>query len=187
MKFFTSLIPVLFTIPLLTFSLIAQNGDTVLTAGMDAPKFFLKDMNNAEFYSSDYYGQPRKSLNAPKDRFDMVISFFATWCVPCRKEIPELERLQKKYPAIKFFLIDVGEEKEVVEKHLKTTPISLPILLDRYGKTAEKFKVQKPGTSMAVLPTLVMISRDGKVHFYKKGYEDGDETKMENELLKLAK
>lgn len=165
----------------------AQNGDTVLTAGMDAPKFFLKDMNNTEFYSSDYYGPPRKSLNAPKDRFNIVISFFATWCVPCRKEIPELERLQKKYPGIKFYLVDVGEDKEVVEKHLKTTPISLPILIDKYGKTAEKFKVQKPGTNMAVLPTLVLINKEGKVHYYKKGYVDGDELKIEAEILKFAK
>lgn len=168
-------------------TLNAQNGDTVLAAGNDAIKFFLRDLKNNEFYSSDYYGDPRKTPNAPKERFHVVISFFATWCVPCRKEIPELERLQKKYPDIKFFLVDVGEDKETVEKYLKTTPISLPILLDRYGKTAEKFKVQKPGTNMAVLPTLVMINKEGKLHYYKKGYEEGDELKMESEILKLRK
>ncbi len=184
---FVRTIPVWILILTAAETLFAQNGDTVLTAGNEAPKFFLRDMKNGEFYSSDYYGEPRKTMNAPKERSHIVISFFATWCAPCRKEIPELERLQKKYPEIKFFLVDVGEDKEIVERYLKTAPIYLPILLDKYGKTAEKFKVQKPGTNSAVLPTLVMIRKDGKIHYYKKGYEDGDELKMENEILKMSK
>lgn len=188
MNFFMKwILTLLFLFILMPIHLFSQNGDTVLVAGTDAPKFFLKSIKGEEFYSSDYYGQPRKTMNAPKERFNVVISFFATWCVPCKKEIPELERLKEKYPDVKFFLIDVGEDKETVEKHLQITPITLPILLDKYGKTAEKFLVQKPGTTLAVLPTLAMINKDGKVHFYKKGYVEGDEAKIESEILKMRK
>lgn len=176
---------VAFLILLCHLQLSAQNGDTVFTAGQDAPKFFLRDMKNNDYYSSDFFGEPRKTLNAPKDRYPVVISFFATWCKPCRREITELELLQKKYPSVKFFLINLAESEETVNEYLKTMPIQLTILMDKFGKTAEKFKVQKPGTKIAVLPTLVMIRPDGKVHFYKKGYEEGDEKKIESEIIRL--
>jgi thiol-disulfide isomerase/thioredoxin len=165
-------------------SLYAQK-DSVLEVGATAPNFFLKGMDGSEFYSRDYYGEVRNMPKARKDRNHVIISFFATWCVPCRKEIPELEQLADKYTDVKFYLINVAENKEKVADHLTKTPIKLPILMDIYGKVSEKFKVKDNGNALAVLPTLVMINKDGNIHFYKKGYVDGDEKKIEGEILKL--
>lgn len=165
-------------------SLFAQK-DTLLEIGSPAPSFYLKFLDDSEFYSKDYYGETRNLPKARKDRDFVVISFFASWCVPCKKEIPELEKLQAKYPNVKFFLINVAEDKEKVLNHLKTTTIKLPILMDMYGKTSEKFNVKDKGVALAVLPTLVMIRKDGKVHFYKKGYHEGDELKIEDQVRSL--
>lgn len=167
------------------FSVYAQK-DSLLEAGSPSPNFFLKGLDGSEFYSRDFYGETRTLPKARKERNHVVISFFATWCVPCRKEIPELETLAEKYPDIKFYLINVAESKEKVTEHLAKTPIKLPILMDLYGKVAEKFNVKDGGNALAVLPTLVIINKDGNIHFYKKGYVEGDEMKIEGELLKLS-
>lgn len=167
------------------FSLHAQK-DSLLEAGSPSPNFFLKELDGTEFYSRDYYGETRNMPIARKERNHVVISFFATWCVPCRKEIPELEVLAEKYTDIKFYLINVAESREKVSEYLVKTPIKLPILLDIYGKVAEKFNVKDGGNALAVLPTLVIINKEGNIHFYKKGYIEGDEKKIEGELLKLS-
>ena len=173
----------IFIIPCL--SVHAQK-DSLLEAGSPAPNFFLKALDGTEFYSRDFYGETRTMPKARKERNHVVVSFFATWCVPCRKEIPELEVLSEKYPDIKFYLVNVAESKEKVTDHLTKTPIRLPILMDIYGKVSEKFNVKDGGNALAVLPTLVIINKDGSIHFYKKGYVEGDEKKIEGKLLELT-
>ncbi len=167
--------------------LTGQEKDTLLSIGAKAPGFFLKTRDQKEFYASDFFGAPRELPKSRKERNFVVLSFFSTTCAPCRKEIPELEKLQIKFPDIKFFLIDVGETEDTVEKFLLSFPIKLPILLDRYGVVAEKYKIKEDGPALAVLPTLVMINKEGQVSFYKKGYRDGDENKMEEEILNMMK
>lgn len=175
-----------FTLPIFSQTAnIATPKDSVLSIGSPAPTFYLKCLDGSEFYSRDYFGTPREGAKSRTERNHAVLSFFATYCEPCRKEIPELEKLQTKYPQIKFVLIDVNEKKETVEAHLATTPIKLSILLDRYGKIAEMYNVKDNANAVAVLPTLVIISKDGTVRYYKKGYREEDEHKIEAELRKL--
>lgn len=156
-----------------------------IKAGVPAPGFYLRMMNGGDFYSRDYYGLPRDLPKARSERHHMVLSFFATWCSPCRKEIPELERLMDRYPDVRFFLIDVGEKEETIAGYLREVPIRIPILLDLYGRIAEKFGVMDGRTERAVLPTLVIIDKTGVVQYFKKGYADGDEMRIEAEILKL--
>ena len=162
----------------------AQN-EKALQTGSLAPNFFLKYLDQNEFYSKDYYGEPRSLPKAKKERNAVVLSFFASWCGPCRKEIPELEKLQTKYADVRIFLINVAETQEKVQNFLADNPVTLPVLMDIYGKTAEKFDVKDKGTSLAVLPTLVMIRKDSTIHFYKKGYTTGDEKKIEEQIQSL--
>ncbi|MBL7995750.1 TlpA family protein disulfide reductase [bacterium] len=159
--------------------------DTLLEIGSPSPNFFLKHLDGSEFFSRDYYGDTRNLPKGRKERNNVVISFFATWCIPCKKEIPELEILAAKYTDVKFYLINVAEDKEKIKKYLNENPIRLPILLDIYGKVSEKFNVKDGGNALAVLPTLVMINKEGTIHFYKKGYVEGDEKKIEGEILKM--
>ncbi len=167
-----------------TCALKAQNGGAV-QAGSAAPGFYTKTLEGADFFSRDYFGVPREIPKARKERQHAVLSFFATWCSPCRREIPELERLMDQHPSVKFFLVDVGESEDKIASHLKTTPIRLPILLDRYGLVAKKYGVMDGQTDTAVLPTLVIVDQSGVIRYFKKGYTDGDEKKIEEEILKL--
>ncbi len=185
MKFYVLLISLLFATHSFSQNIASGQKDSVLNVGDAAPNFYLKFLDDEEFYSKDYYGDTRSMPKARKERNNIVFSFFASWCGPCRKEIPELEKLQEKYPDVRIILINVAEDKAKVMEHLKTTPIKLPILLDIYGKTSEKFNVKDKGVALAVLPTLVMIRKDGTLHFYKKGYHEGDEQKIEEQLLSL--
>jgi hypothetical protein len=92
--------------------------------------------------------------------------------------------LEKEFAGkdIKFFLINVGEEKEKIEELLKTNPIKLPILLDRYSKIAEKFDA-------LTLPRLFVIGKDGIIRRQQKGFVSEEDFVIEmraiiNELLK---
>ncbi len=144
-----------------------------------APSFYLRTLSGEDFYSADYYGTPRNTYKAKSSREPVILSFFATWCQPCRREIPTLHELQKSYPDIKIFLVDVAENEDLVRKHVKSEAIGLPVLMDRYAKVAEKFGV-KGKESVAVLPTLIAIERSGKILIVKKGYAEGDEKKLES-------
>lgn len=176
---------------LITFILILPiklYGQTdALEIGSIAPKFSIMSLSGDNFYSADFYGMPRTLPTAKKERSPVVLSFFASWCSPCRKEIPQLELLQNRYPEAKIFLINVGEDKETIERYLQKNPARLPIIMDIYGKVAEKFKVKEIATGQAILPSLIMIEGQGKIHFYKKGFVDGEEAKIESELSELIR
>jgi thiol-disulfide isomerase/thioredoxin len=97
------------------------------------------------------------------------------WCKPCIAEIPHLQRLQQKYTdtAVKFFLINVGEQKEKIEKFLNSNNISVQILMDKYKKISEKYDA-------LTLPRLVVIDKNGIIQMEKRGFKDGK--KFESDL-----
>lgn len=167
-----------------------QSSDSTNLTGSLAATFYGEliggtQETSTEFWARDYFGEPRKDMNARKERNAVVLSFFATWCKPCKKEIPELEKLQTEFPQTKFFLVNVGEKREEIEDYLLKHPLRLPIILDRFGKTAEKYGVKSKEDNLAVLPTLVLIDAKGRISFYKKGYVEGDEFKIREQVLSL--
>ena len=100
---------------------------------------------------------------------NLIISFFATWCVPCKKEIPELIKLSKQFKEdFEFVLIDVNEKKEKVQKHVEDNNITLQVILDKYGRVFKSYGGE-------TLPLLVVIDKQGKISYYHTGYQKGDE------------
>lgn len=85
-----------------------------------------------------------------------IINFWATWCVPCITEMPELEAAAKRHPNIQVLAIDQQEEVERVKAFLAEENINLPILLDPTGETQRAFRVRG-------LPTSVFVNKDGKI------------------------
>ena len=129
---------------LLTTSLFAE-----LKVGDEAPTFFVRDLTEQNFFFSD-------TLKTGKPA---VLSFFATWCVPCRAEMPELDTLSQSYKDVNFYLVDVSgltqgkskmkEDPEKVKIMVKSLGVTLQVLMDKYGKVAEKYGVKS-------LPRLVV-------------------------------
>ena len=148
---------------LFTSSLFAE-----LKVGDDAPTFFAKTLDKKSFFLSDSL----KRNNRP-----IVLSFFATWCGPCRIEMPVLDTLSKSYNDIDFYLINVsgleGKKKEdpvEVKALLEELGVTLPVLMDKYGNAAQKYDA-------LALPRLVVID-SSKIVYAHTGYEDGDDKKL---------
>ena len=147
-----------------------------------APTFYLQDLDGEKFFASRVYGERAKNPSP------IVLSFFATWCKPCLSEVPQLEILSKTYPNIKFYLISFKDKPEAAQKWVEKLDCSLPVLLDGYGVTAEKFNVVKEndqGAKFAALPTLFVINREGEIVFTHEGYVPGDEVELEKILKTL--
>jgi len=150
-----------------------------LKVGDDAPTFFVRDLAEKNFFLSDTL-----KLGKPT-----VLSFFATWCVPCRAEMPELDTLSQGYKDINFYLVDVSgltqgkakmkEDPEKVKMMVDKLGVSLQVLMDKYGKVAEKYGVKS-------LPRLVVIDQKSTVHYIHDGYAPGDENKLKEVLDKLT-
>ena len=148
---------------------IGYSSDLSLKIGDDAPPISLfKLESNKYFRSKDLLGKK-----------NLVVSFFATWCVPCAKEIPELTKLSNEFvDDFQFILVDVNEKKAKVKNHISKMRITLQVVLDKYGKTFEKFG----GTT---LPLLVVIDKNGKITYHHTGYNAGDEIKLKKHLQTL--
>jgi thiol-disulfide isomerase/thioredoxin len=151
--------------------------------GKEAPPFSLPDLSNEYIALRDLCGEKLRKPWKNKTKHVVVMSFFATWCKPCIAEIPHLQRLQKKYEnkPVKFFLVNVGEEKEKIQKFLKSQNTSVPILMDKYKKISEKYDA-------LTLPRLFIIDKLGIIQLEQKGFKDGEkfESDLDQILSKLV-
>ena len=149
-----------------TFCLASSSS---IKIGNQAPPISLFKLENNKYFRS-------KELLGKKN---LVVSFFATWCVPCAKEIPELTKISKELgDDFEFLLVDVNEKRDKVKEHVSDKGITLQVVLDKYGKTFEKFGGE-------TLPLLIVIDKKGKITYHHTGFRDGDEIKLKEHLLTL--
>jgi len=137
-----------------------------LHIGSKAPLFTLQNTAGEYVFLHDYCGQQLRKPWINKTKHVVVISFFATTCLPCQREIPhlmELSGLFKNRP-VKFFLIDVGETKDKALPFIQKKKYTIPVLLDRYQVVSDKYGVH-------TLPRLVVIDKKGVVRRYTIGYK----------------
>jgi len=120
--------------------------------GEIAPDFELKTSDGATFRLSENVG---KKI--------IVLNFFATWCGPCRAEMPELNRYFNAHKSEPFLLlgIDSEEQPDRVEDFLQELKVDFPAGIDR-GPIQRQYGVSS-------FPTTVVIGVDGKVQFYETG------------------
>lgn len=112
----------------------------------------------------------------------VMINFWATWCGPCRKEMPLLDALYKRYSKLGFTLVGVNVEEDSsgADDYLKETPVSFPILLDAKNQVSELYDVN-------AMPTTVLVDREGNMRFLHKGYKPGDENEYQNWIRTLIR
>jgi len=121
--------------------------------GRVAPDFELALMDGREFKLSDNIG---KKI--------IILNFFATWCEPCRQEMPELSKFYLERQDDKFIMIgiDVDEKIDVVRSFLAKADVSFPVGIDIGGKIAAAYSANG-------LPTTVVIGADGLIKLYEVG------------------
>jgi thiol-disulfide isomerase/thioredoxin len=166
---------------ILNQGLFAGEESDQLCIGCEAPTFSLPSLQEGYISLRDFCGKQLRKPWLNKTKYVVIISFFATWCEPCKKEIPHLEKLQAEFSdqAVKFFLIDVGDEREKVSEYVQAKKVEIPILLDRYKKTAEKFDA-------LTLPRLYVLDKNGLIQRKQKGFSNADDFIIEmRELIKL--
>lgn len=125
-----------------------DDGDLV---GRSAPDvtFTLADGKTAKL--SDLKGKP------------VVLSFWATWCGPCRKELPVLSDFAAKRPDAVFFAVNVDKDKAAAEKLARALKLTLPLVFDPEASAMSKFDV-------VLMPTMFVIDGNGTVKLKKTGF-----------------
>ena len=147
--------------------------------GDQASSFYLKTLEGKDFFLRDYCGELRPPVIKKKQHV-VVLSFFATWCGPCKREIPHLEKIYKRYKSkdVKVVLIDVEEKPPKVSEFLKELQVDLPVLIDRYAAVKQRYGIES-------LPTLFLIGKEGKIRDIRIGYKEGDEEEVEKEIQEI--
>jgi thiol-disulfide isomerase/thioredoxin len=112
----------------------------------------------------------------------VMINFWASWCGPCRQEMPLLQQIQAKYEPLGFTLLGINVEPDSAEaeKWLKNVPVTFPILFDRENSVSARFGVE-------AMPSSVLIDREGNVRHVHRGYKPGDEAVYADLIRGLVK
>lgn len=165
---------------LITLSLSASAADlpalshslTKQTATIAAPALTLKDVNGKTHNLADLKGKV------------VLVNFWATWCPPCRREMPSMDRLARKLDGKSFAMlaVDIGEDADTVLNffsQLDSYP-TFPILLDTRGKTMQTWKV-------AGLPATYLIDKQGNIAYSAVGGREFDHPEIEKVVRSLLK
>ena len=112
----------------------------------------------------------------------VMINFWATWCGPCQQELPKLNQLYEKYRGAGFVLLGVNVDDDV--KHASAVAgklgLTFPVLLDTDKSLSHLY-------DLSIMPSTLLIDRDGKVHYIHKGYVAGVENDYDKQIRELLK
>ncbi len=133
-----------------------------------APDFTLTTLDGDKVKLSDLKGQV------------VMINFWASWCGPCRQEMPLLNDIYAGYKKAGFVLLGVNldESADDAKDFLKKTPVNFPVLLDSQGKVADLYKNQ-------AMPSSYFVDRKGNLVHLHQGYKPGEEAEYKRVIKKL--
>lgn len=92
-----------------------------------------------------------------------VLNFWATWCPPCKEEMPELERFfRNNQQKVDFYAINLQESNGKISEFMNKNNYTMPVLLDAGGAVGKKFQV-------TAIPTTIIINKHGMIKYRKSG------------------
>ncbi len=141
-----------------------------VTSSGPAANFTLKSTNGENIRLSERRGEV------------LLLNFWASWCGPCRQEIPELDKLEQKYQSLGFAVlgINVEQDRASAEQVLKDLDPSFMVLFDERNEVSESYDVD-------AMPVTVLVDRNGTIRFAHKGYKPGYEDVYEQQIRQLIK
>jgi peroxiredoxin len=112
----------------------------------------------------------------------VMINFWASWCGPCRKEMPFLDQLYQRYRGLGFVMLGVNVEQDsaAAEGWLKDTPVTFPILFDRRNEVSKRYDV-------TAMPSTVIVDRQGRLRYVHYGYTAGTENEYQDQIRALVR
>ncbi len=139
-------------------------------AGQPAPDFVLKSASGDNLRLSEYRGDV------------VMINFWATWCGPCRQEMPLLDELYTRYRRVGFNLlgVNVDDDSRRAMKMIEDLGVSFPVLFDDAKAVSKLYAV-------GAMPVTILVDREGTVRHIHHGYKPGYEDKYLTEIRSLLR
>jgi len=94
--------------------------------------------------------------------YPMVINFWATWCPPCRSEMPEFQKFSEKHPGVEMYLVSLEESPQTIRSFMRSEGLNLSPVIDPTGDAANYYRV-------TAIPTTLVVNRDGIIIYRKVG------------------
>jgi peroxiredoxin len=135
-----------------------------------APDFTLKSLEGSNLRLKEQRGKV------------VLVNFWATWCAPCREEMPQLNKLFEKYRASGFNLlgVNVDEDSRNAAGIAGQLGVKFPVLLDSDKAVSKAYE-------LSAMPSTMLIDRDGKLRFLHRGYRPGYELEYDKQIRNLLK
>lgn len=131
----------------IVFALTSKKETKVLAVGDKAPNFELQDMDGKKVKLSDYEGQ------------GVLLNFWGTWCPPCKKEMPYIEKHFKEFTnkGVQVLSVNIGESHFKVDTFIKQYELTFPVLIDKNKS------VSRNSYNVVPLPTTMLIDKNGVI------------------------
>jgi len=160
----------LFKTLILSAGLLLSVNSFAAAIGGVAPDFTLKSKSGKNIKLSEHRGDV------------IMINFWASWCGPCRQEMPALEQLYKRYKDLGFVIlgVNIDEDSNKAISMLNKIPVSFPILFDNNKKISDLYDVK-------AMPTTYLVDRNGNFRHLYKAYKPGYELKYAKQIKALVR
>jgi peroxiredoxin len=138
--------------------------------GQAAPDFALKSSSGENLRLSEYRGDV------------VMVNFWATWCGPCRQEMPLLDELYSRYQRVGFSLlgVNIDDNSSKAMDMVNELGVSFPVLFDARKEVSKLYEV-------GAMPVTVLIDREGTVRYVHHGYKPGYEDKYLEQIRSLLR
>ncbi len=148
---------------------IADNQLTGMVKQPPAAQFQLPDLDGNIHRLQDYRGKP------------IIINFWASWCPPCREELPSMNRAWKKIKGeVAMIAINIGEDEATIKRFMQDYTIDFQVLLDKNVSSMQMWPISG-------LPTTFVVSPDGNIHYQAVGEREWDNEELLQKVKYLIK
>jgi len=139
-------------------------------SGVVTPALTLSDLEGRAHRLADYRGKV------------VLVNFWATWCVPCREEMPSIEKLRASLEGRPFVVlaVNLAEPESRIRQFLEAVPVRFPVLLDKNAQTAKAWQAR-------VLPATFIVGPDGVARYQYFGELDWSKPEIREAILALLR
>ena len=158
------------TLVLAAVATLAGSAHAAVTAQTNAPDFTLRSTEGRNLRLQEQRGQV------------VLINFWASWCGPCKQEMPHLNRLHDKYRSAGLVLlgVNIDDDTRLGTATAARWGIKFPVLLDADKAVTRQY-------DLGAMPATVLVDRDGRVRYLHRGYREGTEEAYERQIRELLK
>lgn len=151
-------------------ALVTGLAGSAASTSQAAPDFTLRSLDGRNVRLQELRGQV------------VMVNFWASWCAPCRVEMPHLNRLADKYRSSGFTLLGVNVDDDLKNGSAAAVKMGVhfPVLHDADKRVVKMYDV-------ATMPSTVLIDRDGRVRYLHRGYREGYEETYDKQVRELLK